>query len=71
MLTAYALTGLRPELAAVVDAGVLARAAARDAGHRGGPALPRCGALTAAQAGALAALLGLDAPAPANDHGAP
>lgn len=57
---------LRPELLGVVDAGVFARAAARDAGERGEVALAPRGALTRAQTAALAALLGLR-PAPAND----
>jgi hypothetical protein len=58
---------LRPEIAALVDAGMLARAAARDAGWRLGVPLAARGGLTAEQALALAALLGVDAPCPAND----
>ncbi len=58
---------LRPELRGVVDAGVLARAAAFDGGERCAPTLPPSGLLTRAQADALAALLGLDGP-PANDR---
>jgi hypothetical protein len=59
---------LPPELSALADAGVLSRAAARDAGERGRVELPRRDGLTRAQAGALAALLGVAAPRPANDR---
>lgn len=58
---------LLPELRGVVDAGVLARAAAHDGGERRAPALPPSPLLTPAQAVALAALLGLGEP-PANDR---
>lgn len=67
---------LRPELSRLVDAGVFARAA-HDDGHRLTPfdelaRATRSGVLTAGQAAALAALLGLSgACRPANDAAAP
>lgn len=68
---------IRPELAGLVDVGVLDHAAARDNGAReplGGPALARAatlrGLVTAEQASALVRLLGL-ARGPANDDATP
>jgi len=70
-LTPWAFApALGPELSGLVDDGVLERAAARDLGARERPELvataTRRGLVTAAQARALAGLLGLGA-GPAND----
>jgi hypothetical protein len=64
---------LAPELARLIDAGVLARAARDDGAREAAAAFDefaraaRRGGLTVEQASALAALLGLGAPRPAND----
>jgi hypothetical protein len=69
----WAPPGLAPELARLVDAGVLARAARDDGAREAAAAFDelgratRRGELTVEQASALAALLGLGASRPAND----
>jgi hypothetical protein len=63
---------LGPELARLVDVGMLERAMVGDGARAGtfdelARAATRSGALTASQASAMAALLGLARTAPAND----